>query len=99
MEVAWEERAQGTIYKAANENLVIVWLTLTLGETAGETSGCGILLAIFYLQWHKVCARHCVFGGTNGGKKHGVAHTKGTRTIGLLCQLSGLNGDGTSIRK
>ena len=99
MEVAWEERAQGTVHEAADEDLVVVWLTLALGETAGETSGCGILLAIFYLQWHEVCARHCVFSGTNGGKKHGVAHTERTGTIGLLGQLSGLNGDGTSIRK
>ncbi len=78
MIIAWEEWAQSTVNEAASQNLIIIRLALALVEATRKTSCCSILLAIFYLQWHEVCARHCVFCGTNGGEQYGVTHLQGT---------------------
>ena len=49
MIVAGEEWAQGAVYKATGENLIVISLSLALGKTAGESSCCIILLSVLHL--------------------------------------------------
>ena len=99
MVIAGEQGTQGTVNQTTCQNLVVIGLTLALCETSGETSGCAVLFTILYLQRHKICARDSILGTANSGQEHGVVHTQHHGTIGLFCQLSGLNADGTSVRQ
>ena len=97
--VAGEKGTQSAVHQTASENLVVVGLTLTLRETAGETSGCEILLSVLYLQGHEICTGNGIFGGTNGGQEHRVVHAEHHGSIGLFGQFPGLDADGSSIRQ
>ena len=99
VEIAWEKWAESAVNKAACEDFLIACLTFTLCETAWEAACSGILLTILYLQWHEICSRNCILCGTNSSEEHGVTHLEGTRAVSLLSQLTGLNGDFTSIRQ
>ena len=99
MVVGGEEGTEGTVDQTRGKNLVVTCLAFTLGETAGETACGTVLLAIIYLQRHKICTRNCVLSCTNSCQKHGVAHTEYCGTVSLFCNLSGLNCDGSSIRQ
>ena len=96
--VAGEKGTQGAVNQTACQNLVVVCLTFALSETTGETAGRTVLLAILYLQRHKICARNSILGTANSGQEHCIVHAQHHGSIGLFGQLSGLNADGTSIR-
>ena len=98
MKIAREKRTQSAVHQATCKDFIIICLTFTFCKTTRETSGSSILLTIFYLQWHEICARYCVLCCTDSGKKHSITHCEGTATISLLCQFSCLNSDGTTIR-
>ena len=74
--VAGEEGAQGTVHQSACEDFIVIGFALSFCESAGKSACRSILFTVLYLQWHEVCARHCVFCGTYGGKEHGVAHAQ-----------------------
>ena len=95
--IAREKRTQSTVHQTSCQDLIIRRLSLSLRETSRETSERGIFLFVINLQRHEINSRICVFSGTYGSKQHGVVHTNGYRSICLLRQLSGLDGDGTSI--
>ena len=99
MVIAGEQRTQGTVNQTTCQNLVVICLTLALCKTAGKTSGCTVLFTILYLQRHKICAGNSILGTANSGQEHGIVHAQHHGTIGLFCQLSGLNADGTSVRQ
>ena len=94
-----EQRAEGAVHETAREDLLITRLAFTLRETSRETAVSRILLAILYLERHKICSRYCIFRCTNSGEEHGVTHTEHHRSIRLLCQLSCLDADFSSIRQ
>ena len=98
MIVAWEQWTQCTVHQTACKDFLVICLTLTLCETARETSGSTVLFTVFNLQRHKICARNSILGSTNSGQEHSVVHTQHNGTIGLFGQLSGLYANGTSIR-
>ena len=99
MEVAWEERTEGTVNETADENLVVAGFSLTLCETAREASRSGILLSVLYLQRHEICSWYCIFCGADCSEKDSVAHTECTRAVSLLRQFSCLDGYLTSVRQ
>ena len=99
MVVGWEQWTECAVDKAASEDFLIAGFAFTLGETSRETAVGGILLAILYLEWHEICSWYCIFGCANSGQEHSVTHTEHHRTIGLLCELTCLNADFSSIRQ
>ena len=99
MVIAGEKRTQCAVNQTTSQNLLVIGLTLTLGETTRKTTCCAVLFTILYLQRHKICTRNCVLSTTNSGQEHGVVHAQHHGTIGLFCQFSSLNADFTSVRQ
>ena len=99
MEIAWEQWTKCAVNKTACEDFLVTCLALTLCEATRETTCSSVLLAILNLQWHEICSRNCIFCCANSSEEYCVTHLQGTRTISLLCELTGLNGDLTTIRK
>ena len=91
MIIGWKEGTERAIHQSRNQYLVVTRLALALGKSAGETASSAVLLAVVYLQGHKICTRNCVLSCTNSCEKHGVAHTEDSGTVSLFCNLSGLN--------
>ncbi len=84
VEVVVEERAQGTVHKAAYEDLPVAGAVLTFEEAAGKTSGSAVLFAVFHLQRQEIDALAGFLGGHYGGEDDGVAATDGHAAVGLL---------------
>ena len=97
--VAGEQGAQRAVHQTAGQNLIVRRFTLTLGKTSGETAGSGEFLSILHLQRHKICSGNGIFGGTDSGQEHRVAHREHNGSIGLFGQFPGLDADGSSIRQ
>ena len=99
MIVAWEQRTECTVNKSASEDFLIAWLAFTACKTSRESAVCRIFLTILYLEWHKICSWYGIFGCTNSGQEHSVAHAEHHGTIGLFGKLSCLNADFASVRQ
>ena len=97
--IAGEQGTQSAVHQAAGQNLIVRSLTLTLGKTSGETAGSGEFLSVLYLQRHKICSGNGIFGGTDSGQEHRVAHSEHNGSIGLFGQFPGLDADGSPIRQ
>ena len=97
--IAGEEGAEGAVNESGGKDFVVTGATFALGETSGEASGGRVLLFVVALKGHEVGAGGSVFGTADGGKQHRVVHAEHHRSVGLLCQFSSLNADGTPIRQ
>ena len=99
MIIGGEKRTKGTVYETRHQNLIVAGFAFALGESAGETACGAVLFTIVHLQRHEIGSRNCIFGCTNSCEQYGVAHAEHGSAIGLFCNLSGLNCDGSSIRQ
>ena len=95
--VVGEERTEHAVDKTRCEDFIVAGAAFAFEETAGETAGGGELFFVFNLQGHEVHALAGFLGRDHGGKEHGVAHANFNRSIGLLGELAGLDGDGPAV--
>jgi len=87
-----KERADRTISNARGEDFLLARARLTFEETAGETAGRVILLAVFDLQREKVDALARLVRTGDGGEHQGIAQAADCGTGSLTGEQSGLNG-------
>ena len=92
-----EKGTEHTVDQTGGEDFIIARAAFALEEAAGETTGSGEFLFVFNLQWHEIDTFSGFLGRYHGGQKHGVAHAHFYRSIGLLCQLAGLDSDGAAV--
>ena len=97
MVVGGEERAKHAVYQTRGEDFIVAGLAFALGKSSRETTCCGILFSVVYLQRHEICSGNCIFCGTNSSQQYGVAHPEHHASISLLCHFPGFNGDGSAI--
>ena len=99
MIVGGEEGTEGAVNETRGQNLVVACTAFAFGESTGETTHSGVFFFIVTLERHEIGAGGSVFGTANGSEKHGVVHAQHHCAVRLLCELTGLNADGASIRQ
>ena len=97
VEVVGEERTEGAVHEAGDEDFILAGTAFAFEETAGEATHSAVFLLIFDLQRHEVGVFHCVFLAADGGEQHGVAHFYDGGSIGLLGEDAGFDGHFTAI--
>ena len=99
MIVVREEGTENAVDQAGCKDFVIARATFALEETAGEAAGSGEFFLVLHLQGHEIDVLTHFRCGNDGCKQHGIAHAHLNRAIGLLCQLTGLDGNLTTVRQ
>ncbi len=90
--IVGEEGSKHAVDKARGQDLIVRGAPFALQEAAGKTAEGGEFFFVFNLKGHEVDPFAGLFGRHYGGKDHRVAHPQLYRSIGLLCQLAGLEG-------
>ncbi len=99
MVVVGEKGAEYAVDQTCGEHFIVACAAFAFEETAGETAGCRKFLFVFNLQGHKINTLSCFLGRDNRGQEHGVAHANLNRSIRLLGQLAGLDGNFPAVRQ
>ena len=97
--VAWEQRTEHAVNQSARQDFVVRGAAFTFGETAGEASGSGILLAVVALQRHEIGSRHCILRSAHCGQQHGVVQAQDGASVGLFGHLACLDADDAAVRQ
>ena len=92
MIVTREHGAQGPVDQAHDEHFGVRGSCFPLEKAAGETTRSCVLLAVVDRQGEKVHV-HRLIAGDDGGEEDGVARTDDDRTVCLLGELAGFDGN------
>ena len=99
VEITWPERADRTVNKAADENLVVACLSFPLHKSAREAS-CGIeFLLIIHCKWHEVSTFLDFLRSANRGEEHSASHLYYCGTVCLLGKFTGFDFNHAAIRE
>ena len=83
-----EERTDGTVGHAADQDFLVAGTAFALDVAAGELAGRGILFAVVDLQREEVLA-FLGLAGTRGGEDDGVALADRAGAVGEMGEFSG----------
>ena len=95
--IVGEQGAEHTVHQTRGENFVVAGASFALEETAWKAAGGGEFFLILHLQGHEVHSLAGFLGSDYRCEEHGVAHAHFYRSIGLLCELAGLDGDSPAV--
>ena len=90
--IAREQRTQCAVDESHHQHLSVGRTGLALKESSWETTSGRIFFAVIHGEWKEIHV-HRFVAGHDGGQQHGVARADDHRTVSLLGELAGFNGD------
>ena len=93
MEIVREERTEGPVDKAGDQNLIIRGLAFPFHESAGEASRSIILFLVVYLEGKEIHVVSDFRGTCYSREEHRSSHLDYYGTVRLLGEFAGLDLD------